>query len=164
MHTAKPQTVYLGIGSNQGDRQALLEQAVALIAQHVGSVRACSTFIETAPWGFISDHLFLNGVVCVDTTLSPHALLRTTQRIERLLGRQHKTGRQGYADRPIDIDILLYGDRIIHTRRLTVPHPHMLQRDFVLQPLLEIAPDITMPTTHQRIADAAAEEKNTADT
>lgn len=146
-------TVYLGIGSNLGDRQALLEQAVAQIAEHIGKVTACSSFIETEPWGFVSEHRFLNGVVCVDTTLRPNALLRRTKRIERRMGRCHKTGRHGYSDRPIDIDILLYGDQIINTHHLTVPHPLMLQRDFVLKPLLEIAPDITLPPTGQHIAE-----------
>ena len=145
-------TVYLGIGSNEGDRQALMEQAVALIADKIGRVVAVSSFIETEPWGFESENRFLNGVVGVETSLRPHVLLRKTQRIERRLGRRHKTGQHGYSDRPIDIDILLYGDRVIHSRRLTVPHPLMLQRDFVLTPLLEIAPDITLPPTHERIA------------
>lgn len=151
-------TVYLGLGSNLGDRQALLEQAVALIAEHIGKVVACSSFMETKPWGFESENLFLNGVVCVDTPLTPHALLLRTQRIERRMGRLHKTGRHGYSDRPIDIDILLYGEREIHTRRLTVPHPLMLRREFVVKPLLEIAPDITLPPTGKRIADLVAKK------
>lgn len=145
-HCAAPTTVYLGLGSNLGDRQALLEQAVALIDDKIGRVTACSSFIETEPWGFQSDHRFLNGVVCVETRLGPYALLRRTQRLERRLGRRHKTGRHGYSDRPIDIDILLYGSRVIHTHRLTVPHPLMLQRDFVMTPLREIAPHIVIPS------------------
>jgi 2-amino-4-hydroxy-6-hydroxymethyldihydropteridine diphosphokinase len=152
-------TAYLGIGSNLGNRKALLEQAVALIAEYIGKVIACSSFIETKPCGFDSEHLFLNGVICVDTPLTPHKLLHQTQRIERRMGRLHKTGSHGYSDRPIDIDILLYGNRVIHSPHLTVPHPLMLRRDFVLKPLLDIAPDITLPPTNERIADLVNKKK-----
>lgn len=136
---------YLGLGSNQGDRQFLLEQAIALIAVQVGSVVKCSSFIETEPWGFASDHKFLNAVVAVETTLTPHRLLNATQRIERQLGRRHKTINGQYADRPIDIDVLLIDDHIIRRPRLTIPHPLLLEREFVWRPLLEIAPDIIHP-------------------
>ena len=146
--TKMPNTVYLGLGSNEGNRAALLEQAIALIAEKAGTVVGRSSILETEPWGFASEHKFLNMVVAIDTTLTPTRLLDVTQRIERQLGRRKKTS-SNYQDRPIDIDILLYGNRIIHTTRLDVPHPLILQREFVWRPLLEIAPDILWPLTHQ---------------
>ena len=148
--------VYLGLGSNQGNRLALLEQAVALLAEQAGDIVSQSSVIETEPWGFTTEHLFLNMVVGMETTLSPTRLLNVTQRIERQLGRTHKTSlqRPQYADRPIDIDILLYDNRVVQTSRLSIPHPLMLQREFVWRPLLEIAPEIRYPVTGQLIAEA----------
>ena len=143
-----PNTVYLGLGSNEGNRAALLEQAIALLAERAGTVVSRSSILETEPWGFASEHKFLNMVVAIDTSLTPTRLLDVTQRIERQLGRRKKTS-SNYQDRPIDIDILLYANRIIHTTRLDVPHPLILQREFVWRPLLEIAPDILWPLTHQ---------------
>ena len=165
--------VYLGLGSNQGDRHALLEQAVALLVEKVGTVVARSSIIESEPWGFTSSNKFLNMVVSMETSLSPSRLLTVTQRIECQLGRTHKSTPlptsqtplpsnlpsslfplpSSYSDRPIDIDILLYADRLIHTPRLTVPHPLMLRREFVWRPLLEIAPDILWPPTAQPLRD-----------
>lgn len=135
-------TTYLGIGTNLGDRAENLTRAVALISEQVGTVLACSSFMETAPWGFTSDNHFLNAVLAVDTALSPHELLRVTQSIERELGRLHKTIDGNYSDRIIDIDILLYEDLTIVSEELTIPHPYMLIRDFVYLPLEEIAPEV----------------------
>jgi 2-amino-4-hydroxy-6-hydroxymethyldihydropteridine diphosphokinase len=125
-----------------GDRAENLTRAVALISEQVGTVLACSSFMETAPWGFTSDNHFLNAVLAVDTALSPHELLRVTQSIERELGRLHKTIDGNYSDRIIDIDILLYEDLTIVSEELTIPHPYILMRDFVYLPLGEIAPDV----------------------
>lgn len=147
---------YLGLGSNEGDRQSMLDQAVALLVAEAGTVTACSAYVETEPWGFQSPHPFLNAVLCIETTLTPHRLLDVTQRIERRLGRKHKTASGHYTDRPIDIDILLIDSRIIHTARLTVPHPLMYQREFVWKPLLEIAPDIHDPLTGKPVAELVA--------
>ena len=135
-------TTYLGIGTNLGDRAENLTRAVALISEQVGRVLACSSFMETAPWGFASDNHFLNAVLAVDTLLTPHELLRVTQSIERELGRLHKTVDGNYSDRIIDIDILLYEDLAIASEELTIPHPYILQRDFVYIPLGEIAPEV----------------------
>ena len=125
-----------------GDRAENLTRAVALISEQVGTVLACSSFMETAPWGFTSDNHFLNAVLAVDTALSPHELLRVTQSIERELGRLHKTIDGNYSDRIIDVDILLYDDLTIVSEELTIPHPYMLIRDFVYLPLEEIAPEV----------------------
>ena len=129
--------VYLSLGSNLGDRHAQLLAAIELLAQRVGRLVRCSSFIETAPWGFVSEHPFLNAVALFRTTLSPRELLTVTQDIERQLGRRQKSNGT-YADRPIDIDILLYGDAVIDEPDLKIPHPLMHERDFVMRPLNEI--------------------------
>ena len=133
--------VYLGLGSNLGDRGANLRRAVTLIGERVGRVTALSSFYETAPWGFASDNAFLNACLLVQTDYSPMEVLRITQRIERDMGRLCKSCGV-YADRIIDIDILLFGDLVISTDVLTVPHPLMAQRDFVMRPLREIAGEV----------------------
>ncbi len=130
--------VYLALGSNLGNRRRLLDEAVRLIDRRVGRVVRQSSWIETEPWGFASAHRFLNGVVCCLTALAPHEVLYLTQAIERDMGRKSKTGSQGYADRTIDIDILFYDDLRMDSPDLTIPHPLMEQRDFVMVPLREI--------------------------
>ena len=133
--------VYLGLGSNLGDRNANLEQSIALIHERVGEVIRRSSFIETEPWGFQSKNAFLNAVILCETTLTPREVLKATQKIERELGKTkaHATRRSGgYKDRPIDIDILLYDDLTIEEPDLKIPHPLMQQRDFVMIPLNEI--------------------------
>lgn len=125
-----------------GDRTANLRCAVDRINEQAGHVLACSSFIETEPWGFSSDNAFLNAVVEIDTPYTPHELLRMTQEIERAMGRRHKSVDGVYKDRIIDIDILLYGDLTVNDAQLTVPHPLMWQRRFVYEPLWEIAPHL----------------------
>lgn len=141
--------VYLGIGSNLGDREQLLRQAIMEIDKQVGSVVRQSAFLETEPQGFTSTHTFLNAAVCCETDLSPRQLLSATQHIEWMLGKrpQHATGHAvaghqapAYHDRPVDIDILMYDDLTIDTPELTIPHPRMQERDFVMIPLREIMP------------------------
>ena len=142
--------VFLGLGSNLGDREENIRKAIALIGERVGLVIRQSSLIETEPWGFESDNKFLNAVILCETTLTPRQLLRTTQRIERDLGklRKHATVRSQsskfkvqsskFSDRPIDIDILLYDDLTIDEPDLKIPHPLMHERDFVMIPLKEI--------------------------
>lgn len=125
-----------------GDRTANLRCAVDRINEQAGHVLACSSFIETEPWGFSSDNAFLNAVVEIDTPYTPHELLRMTQEIERAMGRRHKSVDGVYKDRIIDIDILLYGDLTVNDAQLTIPHPLMWQRRFVYEPLWEIAPHL----------------------
>ena len=131
-------TVYLSLGSNLGDKEQNLASAISEIARRIGDITAQSAFLETEPWGFDSDNAFLNAAVCVETQLSPYELLHTTQQIERDLGRMQKSEQGVYHDRIIDIDILLYDDLHIQTPELTIPHPLIQQRDFVLIPLKEI--------------------------
>ena len=135
--------VFLGLGSNLGDREEIIRKAISLIGERVGLVIRQSSLIETEPWGFESDNKFLNGVIICETTLTPRQVLRATQKIERELGklRKHSTRRTPlsiYHDRPIDIDILLYDDLTIDEPDLKIPHPLMHERDFVMIPLKEI--------------------------
>lgn len=134
--------VYLGLGTNLGNKEANLKEAVEEIRKRVGEVTSLSAFHTTEPWGFESDHSFLNAVCCVSTSFSPIEVLHLTQEIERSLGRLKKSVNRQYSDRPIDIDILLYDDVHINTPELTIPHPLMWEREFVTIPLKEIAPDI----------------------
>ena len=130
--------IYLSLGSNLGDRHTLLLSAIEALIERVGRLVASSSFIETEPWGFQSPHRFMNAVVFMQTELSPRQLLAVTQDIEKQLGRTAKSEGGVYHDRPIDIDILLYGDLHINQPDLIIPHPRMHQRDFVMRPLNEI--------------------------
>lgn len=135
-----PHIIYLSLGTNLGDKEQNLLSAITEIERRIGPVRAQSAFLSTEPWGFESENTFLNAAVCVETELSPNVLLRTTQQIERDMGRTQKSVNGQYHDRIIDIDILLYDDLHINTKKLTIPHPRMYERDFVLIPLREILP------------------------
>lgn len=134
-------TVYLSLGTNLGDKEANINRAIEKINDSVGTVLRTSSFIETEPWGFDSSNTFLNAALCVETNLSPEQLLNATQLIEREMGRTHKSVNRVYHDRLIDIDILLYDDISISTPALTIPHPLMQERDFVMIPLREIIED-----------------------
>ena len=133
-------SLFLSLGSNLGDRAEILRRAIALINERIGTVLRVSSFIETEPWGFESEHPFLNAACMVQTTLSPEQCLEATQQIERDLGRTTKSKDGIYHDRPIDIDLLLYDDITLSTPTLTLPHPRMQERDFVMIPLREIMP------------------------
>ncbi len=131
-------TLYLSLGSNLGDRRQALITAIQWISDLIGPVVKQSSFIETEPWGFQSDHSFVNACIEVSTSLTPQEVLSLTQDIERRMGRTHKSVNCQYADRIIDIDILLYDDLHLVTPQLHIPHPHMLERDFVMIPLREL--------------------------
>ena len=135
-------TLYLSLGTNLGDRPNNLKSAVELIDLQVGTVKAQSDVIETDPWGFESANRFLNMVIKVETNLQPLEALHVTQEIERRLGRREKSVNGQYHDRLIDIDLLIYDDTTMSTPELTLPHPRMYQRDFVMKPLLQIAPEL----------------------
>lgn len=149
--------VYLGLGSNLGNRQANLRQAIRLIGERVGEVTRQSSFLETEPWGFQSDNRFLNAVILCQTGKAPREVLELTQQIERDMGRRQKSisqrltdkGQARYTDRPIDIDILFYDDLTIDEPDLKIPHPLMQQRDFVITPLREIKDDLKIETVKQ---------------
>ena len=128
--------VYLGLGSNQGDRNKQLARAIELIGERVGKVIRQSSIIETEPWGFTSGNKFLNCAIFIETELLPRKVLEVTKQIERELGRRYKG--MAYRDRPIDIDILLYDDITLDEPDLQIPHPLMYERDFVMIPLQEV--------------------------
>ena len=121
---------YLGLGSNLGRREDFLRQAIEALEQTAGRLLKCSSFIETAPWGYASDHPYLNAALSLETALTPQQLLKATQQIERRLGRTLKTTDGHYHDRVIDIDILLYGDRKVDEPGLQIPHPQLEARPF----------------------------------
>ena len=137
--------VYLGLGTNLGDKEQNLRMSIKKIEERIGNVVSLSAFYATAPWGFSSENSFLNAAVCVETTLLPLQVLEETQRIERELGRTEKSVNGLYADRLIDIDLLLYDDRVMDAEGLILPHPLMTERRFVMEPLSEIAPDVVHP-------------------
>ena len=135
---------YLALGTNIGNKRRNMITAAALLAERVGDVLALSGFYETEPWGFQSENTFLNAAFQLDTSLSPLELLKATQEIEIEMGRTQKSN-GAYHDRIIDIDILLYEDLVLQTPELTLPHPLMHERLFVMEPLAEIAPNVIHP-------------------
>ena len=135
---------YLALGTNIGNKRRNMITAAALLAERVGDVLALSGFYETEPWGFQSENTFLNAALQLDTSLSPLELLKATQEIEIEMGRTQKSN-GAYHDRIIDIDILLYEDLVLQTSELTLPHPLMHERLFVMEPLAEIAPNVIHP-------------------
>ena len=135
---------YLALGTNIENKRRNMITAAALLAERVGDVLALSGFYETEPWGFQSENTFLNAALQLDTSLSPLELLKATQEIEIEMGRTQKSN-GAYHDRIIDIDILLYEDLVLQTPELTLPHPLMHERLFVMEPLAEIAPNVIHP-------------------
>ncbi len=137
---AEVATVYLALGSNIEDRKKNLEKALELLSQRL-RIGAVSSVYDTAPVGKIDQPRFLNMVCQAYTSLSPEVLLALVKGIESKLGSASGTGEP----RPIDIDILLYGERVVRTPNLVIPHPEIAERAFVLVPLAEIAPDVLHP-------------------
>ncbi len=131
-------TVYLGLGSNLGNRKENIDEAVKRISEKVGVVERRSSNIETEPWGFDSPNRFVNAAVRCTTELSPREVLEATQAIEREMGRTEKSSDGCYHDRIIDIDILIYDDITVDEADLKIPHPLIAEREFVLKPLKEI--------------------------
>ncbi|MFQ5811004.1 MAG: 2-amino-4-hydroxy-6-hydroxymethyldihydropteridine diphosphokinase [Armatimonadota bacterium] len=135
--------VYLGLGSNIGDRAAHVTRAIALLDAGTGlSIRRASSIYETVPWGEEQQRAFLNAVLVAETDLAPGELLAATQSVEKTMGRQRT---RKWGPRVIDIDILVYGDHIVEEAGLRVPHPLLRERQFMLVPLLEVAPELTLP-------------------
>jgi len=154
----EPITVYIGLGSNMGDRQAYCEEAVRLVSRFPAtSIIRVSSLYETAPIERTDQDWFINCVVAVRTSLSPQELLRACQEVEQFLGRK-RTVRFG--PRTIDMDILFYGDRIIQEPGLTIPHPRAHERRFVLEPLAEIAPETEHPVFRKTVVQILKELQN----
>ena len=145
--------VYFSLGTNLGDKEENLRIGVQKISNQIGEVFSLTAFYATAPWGFSSEHTFLNAAACVETLLPPLSVLHLTQEIEREIGRTHKSVGGVYSDRVIDIDLLLYGDRVLDTPELKLPHPLMHERRFVMEPLAEIAPDLVHPILKKKMRE-----------
>lgn len=143
--------VYLGLGSNVGNRQAQLNEAIRLLDAKQGiEVVKVSSFYETAPVGYVDQPDFLNLCIAIKTDLSPQAVLENALEIEQAL---HRVRKERWGPRTLDIDILMYGDEVIETPDLVIPHPRMTERAFVLIPLQEIAADAIEPRTQKMIKD-----------
>src|SRR5574344_1658821 len=144
---------YLGLGTNLGNKDENLNGAVEYIRERVGRINSLSAFYVTEPWGFKSENSFLNAVCSVATDISPIELLYITKEIEKEMGRNKKSEDKIYSDRIIDIDILLYDDLIMQSEELTIPHPIMTERDFVMIPLAEIAPELVHPVIKKKMKE-----------
>lgn len=165
--------LYLGLGSNQGDRNGLLAQAIRMLTERIGLQKGLSAFYETEPWGFVSESPFLNAVLCLSTDLPISEIFEITREVERQLGRVSKSTGGVYSNRTMDIDILMYGDEVLEediylpkeggAAHLSLPHPLMCCRRFVLEPLCEIAPNQKHPISQkpffQILSDLAVSER-----
>lgn len=138
--------IFLGLGSNLGNREENLSTAQKLIEEKVGKICSKSSIYETAAWGITEQNAFFNQVIEVQTSFSPSAVLHLVLKIEKDMGRIREIK---WGERSIDIDILYYNNEIISTENLTVPHPFIQERKFVLVPLCEIAPAFIHPKLKQ---------------
>jgi len=155
------QTTYLALGTNQGNKIENLQNAIHKIADEIGNVLKIASIYKTPALGFDGDDFF-NTCIQVTTNLSPNDLIQKLLEIEKSLGRERKN-KEGYSNRPIDLDIILYADEIIVSKNLVVPHPRMLQRKFVLAPLAEIAGTVNHPiekTSIQKCLDNCIDDSN----
>jgi len=140
MNAGEVHRVWIGLGSNVGDRQVYLDRAGYEIEQESIRIISHSGIYESDPWGFQSEKLFCNKCIHAETNLDPRKLLDTLKSIEKRLGRETSNPEFGYTDRIIDLDLLFYDELVMHTDNLIIPHPHIEERLFVLKPLCEIAP------------------------
>ncbi|WP_420644594.1 2-amino-4-hydroxy-6-hydroxymethyldihydropteridine diphosphokinase [Candidatus Leptofilum sp.] len=146
------QTIYLGLGTNLGDRTANLQAAIGGLSEEL-AITAVSPIYQTPPWGVTDQPDFLNLCLAAQTNLSPNDLLTFIKNLEIELGREPA---KRWGPRLIDIDLLFYANEIIETERLSIPHPHLPERAFVLRPLADIAPEFVHPVLGETIATLAA--------
>ena len=142
-------TAYIALGSNLGDKEANLRQALKLLTEQGITIKRVSKFFVTEPYGVIDQPSFLNGACCIETALPPLNLLETLLAVENKMGRVRL---RHWGERNIDLDLLLYENVIMDTEKLRLPHSDMQNRDFVLLPLEEIAPELEHPVLHKTIA------------
>ncbi len=136
---------YILMGTNMGDRVAHLDTACKTIGERCGTIVKISKLYESEPWGFDAEKWFINQVICIETYLTAELLLKKLLEIELIMGRVRTTIHNGYSSRPIDLDILYYGDEVINQTELIIPHPRLPLRRFALIPLCEVAPDMIHP-------------------
>lgn len=141
----KSRTAYILLGGNMGNRMQYLQSAVNLLKNNVGKIKNISSIWESEPWGFEASTSFYNCVLEIETIFKPNELLEKILETEKIAGRERKDNSEGYSSRPIDIDILYYGDEIVSTPNLEIPHPRLHLRRFTLNPLAEIAADFIHP-------------------
>lgn len=153
----KGEWLYLLLGSNLGDRVAILEQTLAELSHHFGAPERVSDIYHTAAWGVTDQPDFLNQVVAFGTTEEPDRILAITQGIEQQAGPPKQ---RHWGERYLDIDLLFYGSRVLQTPTLTLPHPEIQNRRFTLVPLVEVSPDFVHPTLGQTMTQLLA---NTSD-
>jgi 2-amino-4-hydroxy-6-hydroxymethyldihydropteridine diphosphokinase len=149
-------TIYLLLGSNLDDRQAVMKDAKELVNSLIGTVTQESAIYESEPWGFNSEHRFLNQVIIVETLKSPSGILDDIREIETRLGRKRNPG-EGYVSRIIDIDILFFNDEIISEEKLVIPHPKIPERMFTLIPLSELNSSMVHPGNKKTVEEMISE-------
>lgn len=152
--------LFLSIGTNLGNRQLNIDTALNLISQRIGIVLMKSSIFESEPWEFSSDNMFYNIAVKIKTELQASQILSETKLIEKEMGRKSKSVCEHYCDRIIDLDLIFFDNLVIDTQDLCLPHPKMTERLFVLQPMAEIAPDMTHPVLHKTIKQLLIELQN----
>ena len=151
-------TIYIQLGSNIGRRESFIAKSMEQIEENIGKITTASSVFETTPWGNENQNNFLNSVIEIKTPFDAFTILQKSQEIENNLGRERS---DKWGERTIDIDILFYNNKIINTKELTVPHPLIQKRKFVLVPLSEIAPNYMHPILKKNISTLLSECKDT---
>ena len=151
----------MALGGNVGNVSETFDIALEKIQQSIGQIITKSSLYKTEPWGYKNQDFFLNKVICIETNLNPNEVLKKILEIEKMMGRNRDKDNQ-YAPRTIDIDILFYGKKIINTGNLSIPHPRLHLRNFVLTPLMEIAPDLIHPSFNKKIKDLLINNNDTS--
>lgn len=151
----------MALGGNVGNVSETFDIALEKIQESIGQIITKSSLYKTEPWGYKNQDFFLNKVICIETNLNPNEVLKKILEIEKMMGRNRDKDNQ-YAPRTIDIDILFYGKKIINTGNLSIPHPRLHLRNFVLTPLMEIAPDLIHPSFNKKIKDLLINNNDTS--